>query len=450
MAEIYSRSYLTIAASRAENSQHGFLFDFPEDTVHYSVLTDAPEATEGSEYCNFHASFQIDHRRSKEESTPLDGRAWCLQEWYLPKRLVEFCLHDIRLMCLRSVETRFGRTNDEHTRTRTIVRAFGVRREDAFRTFWENIRQDLFGREITKTLDKLPAMAGLAQLLEKMLIGVPNHRYLAGLWSTRICEDLSWTVLHQYDRETKSIPNVPTWSWASTTCQNDYIYGRPSETFADLIHTNCTGYAYPRESLASLTFKGFTQTLFLRVDHLHDGYDGRPHLSFWLNPKRAQITSIEAIEAKVDKDRERGVRTGHVFVSDMPFSPTPHEHSAAIDAPAFTQVPSITRATPDTEDCTICAWTGYVVPVTLLLLTKTDVSYTALVLAAVPGTTATGKEGEGVVAEGDLYHRLGLLEMDCIPGRSQGNMATADGLRVPVRRFWRVGEERAKKIIRIV
>ncbi|KAF2844593.1 HET-domain-containing protein, partial [Plenodomus tracheiphilus IPT5] len=208
MADIYSKSYLTVAASRAYNSQHGFLFDFPADTVRY-------------------------------ESTPLNRRAWCLQEWYLPKRLVEFAVSNLRLICLRSVETRFGKTSDERTKTRTIARGWGMRDEAFFRTLWESIRQDLFARDITRTSDKLPAMAGLAQMLEKRLFETPNHRYLAGLWSTRISEDLSWTVL-EYDDTSTWIEGVPTWSWASTSNDSDIIYGRPSDTYVELIEARCT------------------------------------------------------------------------------------------------------------------------------------------------------------------------------------------------------------------
>ncbi|KAF1946928.1 HET-domain-containing protein, partial [Clathrospora elynae] len=146
MADIYSKSYLTVATSRAQNSQDGFLFDFPDDTVHYRIKVEAPWANDLSEHRTLPATFKINH---KSDSKPLDKRAWCLQEWYLPKRLVEFGLNNIRLLCLRSVETRFGRTNDEHTWMRTIARAFGVEKEDFFRTLWENIRGDLFRRSIT-------------------------------------------------------------------------------------------------------------------------------------------------------------------------------------------------------------------------------------------------------------------------------------------------------------
>ena len=105
-------SYLTITASRAQKPQHGFLFDFQVDTVHYEIKAERPRDKDVSEDHTFHATFQINHRPSISDPTLVDSRTWCLQEWYLPKRIVELCLNDIRFLCLRSVETRSGRTNE--------------------------------------------------------------------------------------------------------------------------------------------------------------------------------------------------------------------------------------------------------------------------------------------------------------------------------------------------
>ena len=334
MAEIYQKSYLTVTASRAQNSQHGFLFDFQDDTVHYEIKAERPWDKDVAEYRTFHATFQINHKSSISDSTPLDRRAWCLQEWYLPKRLVEICLNDIRLLCLRSVETRFGRTNDDRTWTRSIARGFGMRREDLFRTLWENIRRDLFGRRLTKTSDKLPAVAGLAQMLEKRLFGVADHNYLAGLWSTRVSEDLSWTVL-DFDTATESIEGLPTWSWASTTATSDYIYGKPSETFVDLVEAHCTGYARPKETPASLKVKGFVAPLCLRVDHRHRG---RPSLSFWVNEASAMTATTEEVETE-----RKASRTTSFCVWDMPICPASHDYGAIgeTNESCLPRVPSI-------------------------------------------------------------------------------------------------------------
>lgn len=443
MVEIYQESYLTVAATRAQNSQHGFLFDFPDDTVHYGIVAEAPWDRDVSKYRTFHATFQINHEDSKRESTPLDRRAWCLQEWYLPKRVVEFCLNDIRFLCLRSSETRFGRKADEHTRTRTIVRGFCMEREDLFRRLWESIRGDFFGRSLTKPSDMLPAMAGLAQMLEKALLGVADHRYLAGLWSTRISEDLSWTVL-DFDTATESIEGIPTWSWASTTAPSGYIYYSPSETFIDLVEAHCTGYARPKETPASLKVKGFVVSLYLRVDHRHKDYKDRPSLSFWVNENSAMTTTTEEIEA-----RKKTSQTTSVFVLDMPICPAPHDHEAIRETndSRLRRAPSIVRASERQAICNICTENGYVSPVQLLLLTRTDVGLTALVLAPVSSQLSKGKERR-VREVDETFQRLGLLEIDCI--RQAPWMETADGLKVPAEAFWEIDNPSARITITIV
>jgi hypothetical protein len=64
MADIYSKSYLTATASRAENSQHGFLYDLPEVTVRYSMKAETPWDAEGPGYRTLHAMFKINHELS--------------------------------------------------------------------------------------------------------------------------------------------------------------------------------------------------------------------------------------------------------------------------------------------------------------------------------------------------------------------------------------------------
>ena len=135
-----------------------------------------------------------------------------------------------------------------------------------FKSTTNLIRTNFFGRGFTETSDKLPAVAGLAQMLKKRLLGVPYHKYLTDLWSTRISENRSWIVL-DFDSATDFIEGIPTWGWAPTTAPTDHIYGKPSDTFVGLVEARCTGYARLKETLASLRAKDFVAPLYLRVDY---------------------------------------------------------------------------------------------------------------------------------------------------------------------------------------
>lgn len=67
----------------------------------------------------------------------------------------------------------------------------------------------LYGRrKLTKASDKLPAIAGLADIFSKRL----NDEYVAGLWRSRLVEHLLWQGLRcRRVQEYRS----PSWSWAS-------------------------------------------------------------------------------------------------------------------------------------------------------------------------------------------------------------------------------------------
>ncbi|KAH7314362.1 heterokaryon incompatibility protein-domain-containing protein [Rhexocercosporidium sp. MPI-PUGE-AT-0058] len=213
MAEIYSKSYLTIAASRAQNSHDGFLFDFPDDIIHYKVTVENPWDLYSQPEA-FQASFRIDHETSERKSTPLNKRAWCLQEWYLPVRMAEFHLHDVKFLCEEGGLSRFRTLTDKGTWSRITLRGSGPNRDKELETLWETIRDDYFERALTKKSDMLPAIAGLAKRFQSLR---KHSTYLAGLWSHNIAEGLSWTALNFDDGKTEVNEGVPSWSWASIT-----------------------------------------------------------------------------------------------------------------------------------------------------------------------------------------------------------------------------------------
>ena len=442
MADIYEQSYLTISASRALNSQHGFLFDFQDDTINYKVVAEVFWGTKMSEYRTFRVTSQINHDSSKSSSSPLNSRAWCLQEWYLPTRLVEFCVHDLRFLCLQNAETRFGPTNDEGIHNRIVFRGFGKNGEDLFRSIWEEVRKDYFGRHLTKQLDLLPAMAGLAKQFEGL---IPNNKYLAGLWSRSLAEDLSWTVL-DFDSATLSIEGVPSWSWASVTAPRGYIYHELRETFAELVESHCTGFARPIEAPASLTLKGFLTPLFMRVDYcLQDpSQQNRPDITLWMNEDAALTASIEEVE-----EAGRPSQTTSYFVLDMLIGPSSHDHEATdrTNSSGPYRVSSSVRASEVQQRCKICAERGYVSPVELLLLTRAKASLTALVLAPVLSNTLRSG-AEHVQDRPKVYQRLGLLEVNCI--RQDPVLETADGGWFPAEEFWETDDPSAQKTVTII
>ena len=55
---------------------------------------------------------------------------------------------------------------------------------------WVKLVEDYTRRKLTYGMDKLPALSGLARLIEQRT----GDKYFAGLWKCHIIEDLAWTV----------------------------------------------------------------------------------------------------------------------------------------------------------------------------------------------------------------------------------------------------------------
>ena len=82
---------------------------------------------------------------------------------------------------------------------------------------WRLIVQSYTSRQLSFASDKLPAVAGIVSLMPQ----ATRSRYLAGLWSHSLLEDLLWNVMPSSARSTTVMTyrfeeqQSPSWSWAS-------------------------------------------------------------------------------------------------------------------------------------------------------------------------------------------------------------------------------------------
>ncbi|KAE8454641.1 hypothetical protein EG329_000264 [Mollisiaceae sp. DMI_Dod_QoI] len=445
MAEIYSKSYLTVAASRAQNSHDGFLFDFPDATTHYKITVENPWDLY-SQPETYQASFRIDHEASERESTPLNKRAWCAQEWYLPVKMAEFHLHNVKFLCQEGGFSRFGTLKDKGTWSRITLQGSGLNRDKELETLWETIRDDYFGRALTKKSDMLPAIAGLAKRFQSLR---KNSTYLVGLWSHNIAEGLSWTALDFNDGKTEASEGVPSWSWASITYAVGYIYDKPVDTYTQLIDYRCTGFVRPKETPASIQLQCFLTPMFMRVDpgivprRTSGNSEGHPTITLWTDADLAANASIEQVKAAECPEE----RVGTAIVLDMNIGPTAHTHSALEASPEEAcPVPSIVRVPKSQQICNICAERGYVAQVQIMLLTKSQLVWTALILA--PVLAEELKDGGLRNNNGAVYRRLGLLEVDC--WRAPPMIRTAEGDVVPAEYFWELDDSNAAEEVMLI
>ncbi|OIW24848.1 HET-domain-containing protein [Coniochaeta ligniaria NRRL 30616] len=253
MGDIYSNSYLTIAAVSSPSSKVPFLHGQEEtynakpvrfygprlnritrDFLGFSGLRKtsvarlvshdtlyARRTLRSAAPAENSASWSAPQGISDNVQGPLSKRAWTLQERALASRVVHFTAEGTRFECpthfkaedghvsapgyiglLRELEA--GSSSDERVLLRTKLQRL-----------WRLMLSDYTQRGITRRSDLLPALSGLAARMQEL----HGAEYLAGLWRDRLLEDLCWTTQdakwNRAPRVRADETSVPSWSWVS-------------------------------------------------------------------------------------------------------------------------------------------------------------------------------------------------------------------------------------------
>ena len=118
---------------------------------------------------------------------------------------------------------------------------------------WKCILTDYTRRSITKTSDRLPALAGLASEFGAILLG---DRYRFGLWMNDP-SSLLWSF-HNYKEESNELMNkLPTWSWARYERNISWDYSNAQAmNWEGHILTQCLDVAPSEQSFLELHLRG--------------------------------------------------------------------------------------------------------------------------------------------------------------------------------------------------
>ncbi|KAK3984732.1 heterokaryon incompatibility protein-domain-containing protein [Cladorrhinum sp. PSN332] len=222
MANIYGNSTLVISAVDASDVTHGFLR--PPRT-----LADVFEIETGE--ITVHARRTLDHiwldssDSDRIGQIPLWSRGWCLQEEVLAPRVLSFYRDEFFFQCGSGYfrcECNFhpdGDFEDEGWLTTPIKLRF----YNTLLTFvptkanrhWQGVVESYSRRKLTLPSDKLPALSGMAQAIQKDY----KLEYLAGHWKDdHLFESLCWipSILQPEDHGGFTSTYIaPSWSWMS-------------------------------------------------------------------------------------------------------------------------------------------------------------------------------------------------------------------------------------------
>ncbi|KXH36108.1 heterokaryon incompatibility protein [Colletotrichum simmondsii] len=247
MAEVYRNGVINIAATAASGGNDGLYFEpHPIHSKHlrksFTQPIDGtpPEETTNEERSNVVESgdyFLLNGKiwqRGVEEA-PLNTRGWVLQERFFYPRVVHFSRHQLFWQC--GMDYRIGQFAYSNDRIGSFGKAYTNRDPRAFSQVlwrlkgmakeekdpfileeaylpWEEVVTMYTAQHLTKGEDKLIAVQALAKSMEEAV----DDFYVAGLWESRLVEDLLGVCSAPGEKATYSRQTTwraPTWSWAS-------------------------------------------------------------------------------------------------------------------------------------------------------------------------------------------------------------------------------------------
>ena len=216
MAAVYSQSLLTLHATRGDNSESGLYAVLPQEYASIAV----PAAEETSSYSVVRRVHK--HFSDSDQHYKLMTRGWCYQENMLSPRSLHFTRKGLNWECLMGSWCEcHGRIRGAHSKHNSSP--FASADQSYVETRYHGASSRYNSLALTNSTDKLPAFGGIARAFTLNHPKKFNGKYLAGLWESRLPDDLFW--------ELKSIPEhgvhrpqpwrAPSWSWAATDMAHD-------------------------------------------------------------------------------------------------------------------------------------------------------------------------------------------------------------------------------------
>ncbi|KAF1988918.1 hypothetical protein K402DRAFT_427576, partial [Aulographum hederae CBS 113979] len=222
MCEIYQHALLTITSAHSSNAFGGLIARRDAIlTVPFEIEFPFPS---GVRRCLFSPMPRREVVWDTSE-LPLYKRGWCLQELVLSARAVIFDPDGLRWSALPSSAQSGALRNGiaSHNMDHELFDAFGESTQGRS-IGWHHIVEDYTKRSLTKESDRLIAIAGIAEAMQKR----SRNAYYAGLWENYTHLQLLWyvrhyreppptnfSIVHEPPPYRSEVVIAPSWSWAS-------------------------------------------------------------------------------------------------------------------------------------------------------------------------------------------------------------------------------------------
>ena len=237
MAEIYSNSYITLAAAVAKDSSSRCL-------------------TYGDRKCKDErmpveltingVDVPVFGRRALQLGPfPLLKRGWVYQERLLSPRIIYFAAEELVWECFEKTDceckgqhARLHRAklprepaDDESSDGSSDDLISNMMDPKDPHGRWRKIVTEYSTLDLTFLKDRLPALSGIAQVFGKAM----DDEYLAGLWKNFLISDLLWFRGLEEAEMAAEHWRAPSWSWASTESIDKVQFHEVEQPLAELI-----------------------------------------------------------------------------------------------------------------------------------------------------------------------------------------------------------------------
>ena len=249
MADIYTNSFLTLAATSSVDHNGGLFFRQSAEFSSHKIDVTSHEGRSDSIYirrCLPHIpSLSPSYMFTGEY--PLLTRAWTFQELFLSRRILHFSRDELMWECTQHACC-------QCSASKPLIPAQIIASEQyQLRDQWHEIVVEFSKRALSFEKDKLPALSGVVKASPQWKQG---QRYLAGLWESSLLYDLLWERFATSEK--CPIWRAPSWTWA--TINGGIRFCRPSDyrQHTQVIFFTCTpsGLDLPGRSVLVLLFSG--------------------------------------------------------------------------------------------------------------------------------------------------------------------------------------------------
>lgn len=246
MHSVYSNSWCNISATMGENSSSSIIRYRRKDTLRQDRIQIAWHQ-DGAVTVLTYRLYDKDLWSTCVANAPVNKRGWVLQERLLSPRTLYFTDTQLFWECSRAHLCEMYPNNKESRMTlreeylvdtydwaplcknnarSTQNGQFGVDEFHKHHYRWFELVQSYSACTLTVPTDKLVAISALARRLQTYI----QDDYVAGMWRKSLEADLLWRVREPDTPRSISSPYIaPSWSWASTNVELDYLWSHSLE-----------------------------------------------------------------------------------------------------------------------------------------------------------------------------------------------------------------------------